>query len=157
MADALDSGSSECKFMWVQVPSSAPRNREQHLLLSISLCRQGLEPGRGEPLRKHASGMFLGERSAEALRCNFAKRNCIKSRRPHPGTQWQASTGENASSPVVRIRKSRRPHGSSPVVIYLHLVHHTSLRFTRVIGRILHGKFLAEYVCNFHEWERFYG
>ena len=24
LADALDSGSSECKFMWVQVPSSAP-------------------------------------------------------------------------------------------------------------------------------------
>ncbi len=24
MADALDSGSSECKFMWVQVPSPAP-------------------------------------------------------------------------------------------------------------------------------------
>ena len=25
MADALDSGSSECKFMWVQVPSPAPK------------------------------------------------------------------------------------------------------------------------------------
>ena len=25
LADALDSGSSECKFMWVQVPSSAPK------------------------------------------------------------------------------------------------------------------------------------
>ena len=27
MADALDSGSSECKFMWVQVPSPAPNLR----------------------------------------------------------------------------------------------------------------------------------
>ncbi len=27
MADALDSGSSECKFMRVQVPSSAPKNK----------------------------------------------------------------------------------------------------------------------------------
>ena len=27
LADALDSGSSECKFMWVQVPSSAPAVR----------------------------------------------------------------------------------------------------------------------------------
>ena len=25
LADALDSGSNECKFMWVQVPFSAPR------------------------------------------------------------------------------------------------------------------------------------
>ena len=27
MADALDSGSSECKFMRVQVPSSAPKDQ----------------------------------------------------------------------------------------------------------------------------------
>ena len=46
LADALDSGSSECKFMWVQVPSSAPRNREQHTLLSISLCDDGGLNGR---------------------------------------------------------------------------------------------------------------
>ena len=28
LADALDSGSSECKFMWVQVPSPAPNKSE---------------------------------------------------------------------------------------------------------------------------------
>ena len=27
LADALDSGSNECKFMWVQVPFSAPNSR----------------------------------------------------------------------------------------------------------------------------------
>ena len=27
LADALDSGSSESNFMWVQVPSSAPNSR----------------------------------------------------------------------------------------------------------------------------------
>ena len=32
LADALDSGSSERKFMWVQVPSSAPIHSNPNLL-----------------------------------------------------------------------------------------------------------------------------
>ncbi len=32
LADALDSGSSERKFMWVQVPSSAPKHSNPNLL-----------------------------------------------------------------------------------------------------------------------------
>ena len=35
MADALDSGSSECKFMWVQVPSPAPK--ESNSLWAVAL------------------------------------------------------------------------------------------------------------------------
>ena len=39
LADALDSGSSEGNFMWVQVPSSAPQSESSYLtaLISFSL------------------------------------------------------------------------------------------------------------------------
>ena len=35
LADALDSGSSECKFMWVQVPSSAPNPRNPNQIFPV--------------------------------------------------------------------------------------------------------------------------
>ena len=37
MADALDSGSSECKFMRVQVPSPAPKRQTSISCLSFCL------------------------------------------------------------------------------------------------------------------------
>ena len=46
-ADALDSGSSECKFMRVQVPSPAPnRVAFAALLFCDFLFGEGLEPER---------------------------------------------------------------------------------------------------------------
>ena len=63
----------------------------------------------------------------------------------------------SCSTTLLHLPQAAQCREPSPVVVYLHLVHHTSLRFNRVIGRILHGKFLADYVCKFHEWERFYG
>ncbi len=45
MADALDSGSSECKFMWVQVPSSAPiKSYTPNRCMALYLFHNGLEP-----------------------------------------------------------------------------------------------------------------
>ena len=41
MADAPDSGSGECKFMWVQVPSPAPK--ESNSLWAVALFIIGLE------------------------------------------------------------------------------------------------------------------
>jgi len=79
-------------------------------VFAVSFCGQGLEPGRGEPLRKHACGMFLGERSAEALRCNFAKRNCIKSRRPHQSTQCLFCDGKCGSTSE-QFRKAKLQYG----------------------------------------------
>ena len=37
LADALDSGSSEGNFIWVQVPSSAPENPERESVRDFSL------------------------------------------------------------------------------------------------------------------------
>ncbi len=42
MADAPDSGSGECKFMWVQVPSPAPK--KSNSLWAVALFIIGLEP-----------------------------------------------------------------------------------------------------------------
>lgn len=35
MADAPDSGSGECKFMWVQVPSPAPKQKNPNQIFPI--------------------------------------------------------------------------------------------------------------------------
>ena len=45
----------------------------------FSCPKTGLEP-KARPLRKHASGMFLGSGAATAARCGFAERKRIKSR-----------------------------------------------------------------------------
>ncbi len=55
------------------------------------------------------------------------------------------------------VRTAVIPSSQIQFIVYYSFVHYLILRFTRVIGRILHGKFLAEYVCIFHEWERLYG
>ena len=56
-ADALDSGSSECKFMRVQVPSSAPKESDNLWVVALFLCI-GLEPSIYRGPRK--VGDFLG-------------------------------------------------------------------------------------------------
>ena len=56
-ADALDSGSSECKFMRVQVPSSAPKESDNLQVTALFLCI-GLEPSIYRGPRK--VGDFLG-------------------------------------------------------------------------------------------------
>ena len=59
LADALDSGSNECKFMWVQVPFSAPKIERPLLWLLYFLINMGLEPERVWALRKQSGGLFL--------------------------------------------------------------------------------------------------
>ena len=46
LADALDSGSSESNFIWVQVPSSAPNksNPNEFWLLLFYVNFKGLDP-----------------------------------------------------------------------------------------------------------------
>ena len=38
LADALDSGSSESNFMWVQVPSPAPKNTARLFGCDVFFC-----------------------------------------------------------------------------------------------------------------------
>ena len=61
-ADALDSGSSECKFMRVQVPSPAP-NKEESQTAALFIFERDLNP-RGSERKKQSGGLFLA-RSGE--------------------------------------------------------------------------------------------
>ena len=62
LADALDSGSNECKFVRVQVPSSAPKT-SAHLMVWGCLFIWDLNPKRVRSVKKQSGGLFLAPKS----------------------------------------------------------------------------------------------
>ena len=67
LADALDSGSSDSNILWVQVPSSAPKNKASQGSCLVFLYDEDLNPPKkGDPAKPQAlwGGGAAAERQA---------------------------------------------------------------------------------------------
>ena len=113
LADALDSGSSECKFMWVQVPSSAPGNSEYAYAYSLFLFADRDLNRRPERFREAKTQ--YGQKHSRLARLERVAILLVSSCSTTLLHLPQAAQFREPS-PVVRITKSRCPHGGNPVV-----------------------------------------
>ena len=94
MADALDSGSSDSNILWVQVPSSAPKNKASQRRCLVFLYDEDLNPPKkGTPQSRRLCGEEEQLRSGRPF---SAQRN--KAKAQHAATKVPSSAPKNKAS-----------------------------------------------------------
>ena len=110
-ADALDSGSSECKFMRVQVPSPAPKQKRVATAALFCFKERDLNPERVRAKRKQSGGLFSARSGEpETVACDGRR-----------AMSMQGGAAADGKSLLLHQRKKSRIGGSFCILISVSL------------------------------------